>query len=640
MNATHIRPLQKEGVYQNKRTDRLPRQSSLSVRNPVHASTLRQTEPLSRVTNPWLVLTALGLGAFMALLDTSIVNITLSTIQTELHIDLATVSWILHIYNLIFAAFLITAGRLGDLFGRKRFVLIGLLLFTVGSVACGLSPSIFWLLGARALQASGAALLSAISLALVHTVFPKEKRGLAMSIFGTLNAVGYAAGPVIGGELLPLFGWRSVFLVNVPFCVVAFLLVILFVPEIRDSFGKKRLDVFGLVTLSLALFSLIFAFIKGSDWGWISPQILSLCGWAIIGFVLFVFIELRHPAPILDMKLFCSPHFSLASISTFLYSMATQGGNLFLSLYFLNARGETQFATALAILPVALAAFIIPNILSRMNRFITPWLRCMLGMCLVALGLLLFCTLTMHSTYLDTMWREVLFGTGIGLCLGSFPVVALEDVPAEKLGTASGTLNTFRQVGLVIGIALLIGIFSGQLRGNVQTAQADTMSMVQTDSRLPVELRDAIISQFFTSEMQNPPSENDLAQMTDDHPSWQIYRGELAVLSQQIEQAFDMRIVHAYTSTWALAAVFPMIGIGFVVALLIVSRKRSSPENAPGAVWSAFYFFSLSGSITSKTIHSYLATQQPTFLIQPEKLLLHRDVRQCIPVQNGFLAFA
>ena len=369
--------------------------------------------------NPWLALIVLGFGAFMAMLNTSIVTVALPTLQTQFHTDLTMGSWVLHLYNLFFAVCLVAAGRLADMFGRKRFVLVGLILFSGGSVLCGVSPSLLWLCGARVLQAIGASLLSAVSMALVHALFGKKQRTLAMSVFGSLNALAVAIGPVFGGLLLPLFGWRSVFFVNVPFCLVGCLFVSLLVPEMQGCAKKKRLDVIGLVTISFSLFSLVLAMIKGSDWGWASPQILSLFGWAVVGLILFVFLEDRHPSPILDITLFFSPGFSLANIATFLYSVALQGGNLLLTLYVLNVRGETTFATAETLFPAALTAFLLPNVVSVLARFITPWFKCLLGMCLIALGLLLFCMLTIQSTSLDLLWRSLapILAHRNGICL-------------------------------------------------------------------------------------------------------------------------------------------------------------------------------------------------------------------------------
>jgi EmrB/QacA subfamily drug resistance transporter len=643
MNNIQTRPLGREVPYLGK--DRpfssgdLSYQPYLSVRREMRVTT-SQAKALVHPTNPWLALIALSFGAFVTVLGTSIISVALSTLQVQLHTDLTTASWVLHIYNLLCATCFITAGRLADIYGRKRFVLIGLLLFVTGSLLCGMSPSIWCLLGARALQASGAAIISAVSLALVYALFPQEQRGLSMSIFGSLLALAATIGPAIGGILLSHFGWRSIFFVNIPFCLIGFLLISFFLPEMKNFSEKRRIDLLGLATISPALFCLALAVIEGSDWGWISPQILSLFGWAVIGLVLFVFIERRHPSPLLDITLFFSPGFRLANVATFLYGVGLQSGSLFLSLYFLNARGETEVTTAVATFPVAIAACVIPNIMYFVGRFIAPWLRCVLGLCFMVLGLLLFCMLTMSSTYLDTMWRELIFGAGIGLCLASFPSVALADAPLEKLGVASGTLNTFRLIGYVLGAAFLMGIFSGQFNTNVQIARVESMTMIQTDAHLPIALRDALVAQFSPSNMQKLLSQRDLLQMTNNHPSWQSSRGELAILSKQIEQIFEIQVVHTYTSVWALAATFPMLGLVLVITFLIVTQQRFPSVKMQVSAWSTFYFFSLSGGITARTIQQYLTAQQLPLVSQSAQQANRRVMQANFPVQESFFVLS
>ncbi|HZO73652.1 MAG TPA: MFS transporter [Ktedonobacteraceae bacterium] len=408
----------------------------IAARSPISqrlASPLRGTMPaaVSRATvsarssHPWLALLSLGFGAFVAILDTSMVNVTLPMLQQSWQTDLSTVSWVLHLYNLLFAICLVPAGRLADLWGRKRLTLLGLLLFLVGSLLCGLSLSLWWLLIARAVQAVGAAFVSALGFALVQVLFPKEQRSLALGLFGSLNAIAAATGPLVGGLLVPLFGWRSIFFANVPCCLAGLISVSCFVLETKARTSHAHLDGWGLLVLLLALVSLVLAIIEGSSWGWTSPAILALFEAAVLGLVLFVMLERQHPSPLLDLRLFGSTGFRLANLATLLYSMALQGGLLLLSLYFLNARGATVLATAQATLPVTLTAFLFPHLLSLMGRRLSLRLRSLLGLGLMALGLLLLWPMTMQTTWLDTLWREALFGAGIGVCLASFPAVAL-----------------------------------------------------------------------------------------------------------------------------------------------------------------------------------------------------------------------
>lgn len=290
MSALSARPLSTK-----KRVAAMPRSGAKAPVSRQRALPLRGTIPAAasqegvvpRSSHPWLALTALGFGAFVVILDTSMVNVTLPTLQQSWLTDLPSVSWVLHLYNLLLATCLIPAGRLADLFGRKRMTLLGLLLFTAGSILCGLSSSLVWLLGARAAQAVGGAFVSALGFALVQELFPKHQCRLALGLFGSLNAVAAAIGPFIGGLLVPLFGWRSIFFVNVPFCLAGLLSVRCFVAERKARASNAQLDGWGLLVLLLALVSLVLSIIEGSAWGWTSPAILALFEGAGLGLALF-----------------------------------------------------------------------------------------------------------------------------------------------------------------------------------------------------------------------------------------------------------------------------------------------------------------------------------------------------------------
>lgn len=245
MSYLHTRPLNRNlpaaGTFRSPTMQRVSQHPARS-RTRNRAAIPLPVKAVAVPVHPWLALISLGFGAFVAIFDTSMVNVTLPTLQQHWQTDLPTVSWVLHLYNLLLAVCLVPAGRLADLWGRKRVTLLGLLLFLIGSLLCGLSPSLWWLLGARAVQAVGAACVSALGFALVQTLFPKEHRRLALGLFGSLNAIAAAIGPLVGGLLVPLFGWRTIFWVNVPVCLVGLLSVNCFVPESKGRTGKAQVD--------------------------------------------------------------------------------------------------------------------------------------------------------------------------------------------------------------------------------------------------------------------------------------------------------------------------------------------------------------------------------------------------------------
>ncbi len=430
------------------------------------------TLPNGEAVNPWTVLVSIMLGFFMSLLDATITNIALTTIQTSLKTDLTTVSWVINAYLIAFAGLLITMGRFADQFGRKRVFMIGMIIFSLSSLLCALAPTIGLLIVFRVLQGVGAAALNSVSLAIITGVFPPQKRGAAIGIWGALTGLAAAVGPVLGGLLLSIGvlhmgtvqidSWRWIFFINLPFCIVGLLLTARRVPEMYDRNATRTIDGVGLVTLSLAMVCVSLALIEGNDWKW-DGRIVGLFGGALVAFVLFLVAEGRQQQPLLDLNLFRIRSFSATNIVMFLFGVAAQGAFLLVILYFITARGYSQLGASYAFLPMPLAAFVISAVASPLSRRISPKYLAIVGMAILGLGFLSFTTVTGTSGPFETAWRAIILGIGIGLCYSSLPAMVLAEVPHEKLGVASGAFNTFRQFGFVIGVALLLGIFSGQV---------------------------------------------------------------------------------------------------------------------------------------------------------------------------------
>jgi len=430
------------------------------------------TLPNGEAVNPWTVLISIMLGFFMSLLDATITNIALTTIQTSLKADLTTVSWVINAYLIAFAGLLIAMGRFADQFGRKRVFMIGMVIFSLGSLLCAIAPTIQFLISFRVLQGVGAAALNSVSLAIITEVFPPQKRGAAVGIWGALAGLAAAVGPVLGGLLLSLAivhlgtvqvdSWRWIFFINIPFCVAGLVLIARNVPEMRDTNATRKIDGAGLLTLSIGMVCLSLALIEGNDWKW-DGRILGLFIGAVVAFVVFVVAEVRQQHPLLNLKLFRIHSFSAANIVMFLFGVAAQGAFLMVVLYFIDAQGYSQLGAAYAFLPLPLAAFVISAAVSPLSRKISPKYLAIAGMAVLGLGFLSFTTVTPTSGPFDTAWRAIILGIGIGLGYSSLPAMVLADVPRAQLGVASGAFNTFRQFGFVIGVALLIGVFSGQV---------------------------------------------------------------------------------------------------------------------------------------------------------------------------------
>jgi EmrB/QacA subfamily drug resistance transporter len=540
------------------------------------APTLPDDRP---VKNPWLVLGSLILGFFMALLDITIVNIAIPNIQASLQTDLPTVSWVLNAYNLVFAVLLVTMGRLADQFGRKRLFMIGMVLFSAGSFLCAIAPTIEWLIAFRAFQAVGAAALNPVSLAIITAVFPTDRRGAAIGLWGALGALAAAAGPVLGGFLLENYDWRWIFLINLPFCALGLLLTARNVPESRDPAGAHRFDLPGLGLLTVGMFCLTLAIIQGDEWGWTSAPILGLFLAAAAALGLFAVVETRQAQPILDLRLFRLRSFTAANTTMFLLSMAVQGALLILVIYFITIQRYDPLDAAYAIIPIALAAFVVAAGMSMASRRISPRAPALTGMALTGVGLGLLGTLGSTVSYADTAWREVIIGAGMGLCFTALPNAVLVEVPQAKLGVGSGTFNTFRQLGFVLGVAVLISMFNSRLEDHLALARAEAVAVVQAETSLPITVRALIAAGVQRYDPQAGSGPANLAELADRIPNGQALKPALAVLTARLTGIFERQALEAFRVTWFASAFIALLGL--IPALLAQATRQRAP--APDA---------------------------------------------------------
>ncbi len=546
--------------------------------------------------NPWLVLISLVFGFFMSLLDVTIVNIAIPNIQSNLNTDLTTVTWVLNAYSLVFAVLLVTMGRFADQYGRKRIFMFGMIIFSAGSLLCALSPTmasltgwpgINWLISFRSFQAIGAAAMNPVSLAIIIAVFPRERRGAAIGVWGALSGLAAAAGPVLGGFLVQNFDWRWIFFVNLPFCIAGLIMVAIFVPETRDLGTSKKLDPLGLLTLSAAMFFLVLAIIQGNDWGWTSAPVLSLFAGALVALILFFIVEARVPEPIVDFSLFKIRSFSASSVAIFLFGIAIQGAFLILVLYFIDAQGYSQLDAAYAIIPIPLASFVVSVFSGALSQRINPRISGIAGMALLAVGFFALATLNANSTSLDTTWRGIIIGAGMGLCFQSFPNMALSEVPRAKLGVGSGVFNTFRQIGFVLGVAILISLFVGQIKTNIEQARTNSIQIVQNNTTIPAQFHQFIIKGLENSgsnvDTRNiKPQQVDLTQFANLAPApfREQAKASLKALGDQITAEFKNGVVNSFTATWIAAGVFALLG--FVLAFFTRMPRYKAIAPAEG----------------------------------------------------------
>ncbi len=417
----------------------------------------------------WWTLIAVSVAIFMLLLDITVVNVALPEIQRSLHSSFADLQWVVNAYSLTLAAFLLTAGALADLLGRRRVFVTGVIVFTASSAACGLASSPLALNLARAAQGTGGAMMFATSLALIAQAFHGKERGVAFGVFGAVVGGAVAIGPVVGGVITSGIGWEWIFFVNVPIGVLAVILTLTQVADSRDP-DARGVDWMGLLTFSGSLFLLVFALIKGNEKGWGSTPILSyLIGSAAL-MVLFVIVEHRQQRPMLDLALFRRPAFAGASLVAFAVSASIFAMFLYLTLYIQDVLGYSPLQAGLRFLPVTLLSFVVAPIAGRLSVRVPVRLLLGVGLLLVSAGLFTMTGVDASSGWTTLIPGFILAGAGMGLINPPLASTAIGVVHHSRSGMASGINNTFRQVGIATGIAGLGAIFQHDVTRSTSAA--------------------------------------------------------------------------------------------------------------------------------------------------------------------------
>src|SRR5919106_1065744 len=391
----------------------------------------------------------------MIMLDNTVVNVALPSIQGDLGIGLSELEWTVNAYALTFAVLMLSGGKLADFFGRRRVFLIGLAIFTLSSLACGLATSGGTLIGARTVQGVGAALMMPATLSIISATFPPHERGMAIGIWAGVSAMALAIGPLIGGLLTEHIDWSWIFFVNVPIGALGLVVGRLVIGESRDTSEDQRLDVPGLLASAVGLFALTFALIEVNAYGWSDPVILGLFAAAAAALALFVRLEARQRAPMLDLSLFRNSTFAGANVVALLVTLAMFGVFFFMSLYMQNVLGYSAVKTGAVFLPMTLLIIVVAPAAGRFSdRIGSRWLMTG-GMALVAVALLLFSRLGLGSGFWDIFPGLIVGGLGMASVMTPMTAAALGSVPVAKAGVGSGVLNTFRQVGGALGIAVM-----------------------------------------------------------------------------------------------------------------------------------------------------------------------------------------
>jgi EmrB/QacA subfamily drug resistance transporter len=417
---------------------------------------------LASENRKWWTLGAVAFALFMIMIDNTVVNVALPSIQRSLGAGISQLEWVVNAYALTFAVLMLTGGKLADLLGRRRIFLTGLAVFTGTSLACGLAGSASELIAWRAFQGAGAALMMPATLAIISAAFPPRQRGLAIGVWAGVSAMALAIGPLVGGILTQHIDWTWIFFINIPVGIVGLLVGWIVIAESRDTSLEQSLDLPGLVTSAGALFALTFGLIEANAYGWTSPMILGLFAAAAVGFALFVWIESRRRAPMLDLSLFRNRTFAGANIVALLVTLAMFGVFFFMSLFVQQILGYSPVQAGAIFLPMTVLIIVIAPPAGKLSDKVgSRWLMAG-GLTLLGISLLLFSRLDASSGFWDLFPPLVIGGVGMASVMTPMSAAAMGSVPLAKAGVASGVLNTFRQVGGALGIAVMGAILTSR----------------------------------------------------------------------------------------------------------------------------------------------------------------------------------
>jgi EmrB/QacA subfamily drug resistance transporter len=420
----------------------------------------------------WWTLGAMCFALFMMMLDNTVVNVALPSIQKDLGASLSSLEWAVNAYTLSFGVLLVTGGRLGDIFGRRKAFLLGVTIFALSSATAGFAQDTTMLIVSRVAQGVGGALMMPATLSIVTNAFEPSERGKAIGTWAGVSALALAIGPVVGGLLTEHVSWRSIFFLNLPVAAGAIAATIFAVRESRDESVGREIDYLGVGALTVGLTSLVLALIEANAWGWGSARIVGLFALSIIALVSFVLIERRVPAPIVELPLFASRNFVGTNIVALVVTFAMMAQFFFVTLYIQDVLGYSPVETGLRFLPSTLMIVLIAPIAGRLtDRVGARWLIGG-GLAIVTVSLFWLTTIDVGTTYADIWPSFVLMGIGMALVMSPMSTAAMNAVAVTKAGVASGLLSMNRMVGGSLGVAVVGAVFASQAPAGVKDPTA------------------------------------------------------------------------------------------------------------------------------------------------------------------------
>jgi EmrB/QacA subfamily drug resistance transporter len=533
-----------------------------------------QSAALTTKYSPWLVLFTLCLGFFMILLDTTIVNVAIPQMSYHLHAGLSDILWILNAYILVYAVLLITAGRLGDLYGPKQLFIVGLVIFTAASAACGLSGSPSQMIGFRIIQGVGGALLTPQTLSVITMIFPPAKRGAAFGIWGAVAGVSTVAGPTLGGWLVTDYSWRWIFFVNVPVGIIALILAAVVMPNVKLN-RKHRLDIGGVLLSAASLFLITYGLIEGQPhhwgkaWGPITIPMVIAAGVVLLGIFLYLQYLERNGEPLVPFSLFKDRNFSTMNFLVAAIGFGMLGLFLPLTIYLQSVLGLSALQAGLTTAPMSLISMFIAPVAGRFaDRVGGKWIL-FVGVALFAGGM----GVLISSSHVDSSRWHLLpgllvAGVGLGMTFAPLQTIAMRDVEPRMAGAASGIINTARQLGAVIGSAAVGALLQSQLASRLGSG-------AQTQINGP--LATVVPPQYHQQFVQGFKDAASAGLEVTGKPSLPGWIGQLPAEAQaRIGAASKTIFDNGFTGGMRVSLVLPISMMGLAaLSVLLVKRRRA-----------------------------------------------------------------
>ncbi|HET6495659.1 MAG TPA: DHA2 family efflux MFS transporter permease subunit [Thermoleophilia bacterium] len=450
--------------------------------------------PAAGKTRAWLVVAALLPGILLTFADATAMSVAVPLIIRRLESTVISVSWVMNGYNLVLAVLFLTMGRLADRYGHKRLFVIGLTLFTIASYACARAGSIDQLIAFRVVQAVGAAAVIPTALVLLLDAFPASRQGFAAGLFGALSSAAAALGPVLGGVLIGRWGWPAIFWLNVPVGAVGIALTVSFVRGRRKPQADAKLDWAGVSLSSAGLFCLTLALIEGNAWGWTSTSILGLFVAATALLAVFVAWELHTPSPLFDLRLFRDRTFAAASAAIMTVDIAMMGTAFMLVIFMIAMMDYSELKAGLAVATIPAAGLLLAPFSGRLVDRFGPRPLAVAGALLSAAGLFALGHLARTAPLPDVLWRSTLVGAGLGLSLPALTAAGMSVVPGGVRGAGAGVLNTARQLGFLLGVAILVAVFAHTMGTAVNRSADEGQALTRTQAGISPAVKDSLVS--------------------------------------------------------------------------------------------------------------------------------------------------